>query len=228
MRQSFVNGAERDHAAPHHEPSRRSAMSQTAQSGARFSPGRIKWKRFAFIMVPAAAVAATLVGLTAQGAIGANISVSGREYLVTADTFSAQGFEQFATNLPQGKGEVPVAVSALRSATIDHLCQAVSTGVGNISLILTAGTGSTPVQASNLIVDASSLAGNATFHNIAIGQDAGTLTEAPATGQPGTFGEQADTVVIKNLVQHTWLTTAGTFTLPGLSLKVSTTGASCP
>jgi Family of unknown function (DUF6230) len=100
--------------------------------------------------------------------------------------------------------------------------------VGNISFILRAGTGSRPVSASNLIVDASALAGDATFHNIIIGQNASTLTKARATGAPGTFGQQADTAVIKHLVQHTWLTTAGTFTLPGLSLKVSTHGATCP
>ena len=61
--------------------------------------------------------------------------------------------------------------------------------------------------------------------SIAIGQDAGTLTEVPGTaGASGGFGEQADTIVIANLRQHTWLTTAGTFTLPGLSLSFSRSG----
>jgi Family of unknown function (DUF6230) len=204
-------------------------MSEAAQSGAGSTQGRVKWKRFAFIMVPAAAVAATLIGLTAQGAIGANISVSGKEYLVTANELDANGFVQFATYDPQGKGSVPVAVSGLRSAKLISLCQAVSTGVGNISIILRAGSGSTPVSASNLIVDASAQTGDAVFRNIAIGQDAGTLTQVPGTtGAPGTFGEQASSITIKHLVQNTWLTTAGTFTLPGLSVKVSTHGATCP
>ncbi|HYZ53055.1 MAG TPA: DUF6230 family protein [Streptosporangiaceae bacterium] len=206
-------------------------MSQAAQPGAGFSPGRVKWKRFAYIMVPAAAMAAMLVGLTAKGAIGANISVSGKEYLVTADELDGSGFEQFAKYDTQGNGQVPVAVSGIGSAKLTNLCQAVDTGVGNISIILRAGQpGGTPVSASNLIVDASSLAGDATFTNIAIGQDAGTLAQGPGAGvngQAGTFGEQAGGVVIKNLVQNTWLTTAGTFTLPGLSLKVSTNGATC-
>jgi Family of unknown function (DUF6230) len=205
-------------------------MSQTAQSGAGSSPGRVKWKRFAFVMVPAAAVAATLVGLTAQGAIAANISVSGQEYLVTADQLNGTGFEQFGGVVSQGSAgkQIPVAVSAIKSAALTNLCQAVS--VGGITLLLRAGRSSgNPVRASNLVVDASSLAGDATFHNIAIGQDAGTLNQVPGeTGTPGTFGEQADSIVIKGLVQNTWLTTAGTFTLPGLSLKVSTSGGSCP
>ena len=204
-------------------------MSQTAQSGAGFPPGHVKWKRFAFIMVPAAAVAATLIGLTAQGAIGVNISVSGKEYLVTANQFNGTGFEQFATYVRQGNGSQPVAVNALRSAAIGNLCQAVSTGVGNISIVLTAGTGHTPVSASNLIVDTSVQTGDATFRNIAIGQDAGTLRQVPGTtGAPGTLSLQADSIVIKHLAQNTWLTTAGTFTLPGLRLKVSTHRATCP
>jgi len=59
----------------------------------------------------------------------------------------------------------------------------------------------------------------ATFTNISIGDDAGTLTEDPGTtGAAGSFGEQADTVTIDNLNQDTWLTTAGTFTLPDLRL----------
>jgi len=94
-----------------------------------------------------------------------------------------------------------------------------------ILMIPSAGVGSTPVSADNLVVDADQLSGNATFTNIAIGQDAGTLTEVPGTaGTSGGFGEQADTIVIANLRQHTWLTTAGTFTLPGLSLSFSRTG----
>ena len=202
-------------------------MSQRAQSGAGSSPGRVRWKRFAFIMVPAAAVAAMLVGLTAQGAIGANISVSGQEYLVTATQLKGTGFEQFGSVVQQGNGtQQPVAVSAIKSARLTNLCQAVT--VGGITLLLKAGGGSNHVSASNLVVDASSLAGDATFHNIAIGQDAGTLSQVPGeTGASGAFGEQADSITINNLVQHTWLTTAGTFTLPGLNLKV-THGGSCP
>jgi Family of unknown function (DUF6230) len=203
-------------------------MSERAEPGARSSQGRVKWKRFAVIMVPSAVVAAVLIGLTAQGAIGANISVSGQEFTVTADQLNGTGFEQFGSTVTQGSNHIPVAVSAIHSAKLTNLCQAVS--VGGITLLLRAGRSSgSPVVADNLIVDASQLSGNATFHNITIGQDAGTLSEDPGTtGTSGTFGEQADSITIDNLVQHTWLTTAGTFTLPGLSLSVSTNGGTCP
>ncbi|MGC1282789.1 MAG: DUF6230 family protein [Streptosporangiaceae bacterium] len=187
--------------------------------------GRVRWKRLAVILVPAGAIAATLVGLTAQGAIAANVSVSGQQFLVTATQLNGTGFEQFGSEVSAGSGTQPVIVSGIGSASLSNLCQAVK--AGPLTLRLTAGGGSTPVSATNLIVDASSLAGSsATFHGITIGQDAGTLTATPGTaGAAGGFGEQAETVTIRNLVQHTWLTTAGTFTLPGLHVSF---GGSCP
>jgi hypothetical protein len=123
-------------------------MSAESSTSRFHTPGKVRWRRFAIVAVPAVAVAGILVGLTAEGAI------------------------------------------------------------------------------ANLIVDAGGQTGSvATFHNISIGLDAGTLTEDPGTtGTAGTFGEQADSVTIDNLNQDTWLTTAGTFTLPDLSLSF---GGSC-
>jgi hypothetical protein len=92
--------------------------------------------------------------------------------------------------------------------------------VGPVTLRITAGGGGNPATASNLIVDSDNLSSDATFNNIVIGQDAGTLSEDPGvTGPSGGFGQQADSVTIDNLHQNTWLTTAGTFTLPGFSLS---------
>jgi hypothetical protein len=118
-------------------------------------------------------------------------------------------------------------VSAINSAKLTDLCQSVT--IGPVTLRLTAGDAGAPASASNMIVDASGQTGSeATFSNISIGLDAGTLTEDPGTtgttGTAGTFGEQAETVTIDNLNQATWLTTAGTFTLPDLRLGF---GGSC-
>jgi hypothetical protein len=186
--------------------------------------GRVRWKRLAVIIVPAAVIAFGLIGLTAQGAIASNLSVSGTQFLVTSTQLQGTGFEQFGSQVPGSSGEQPVVVSGIGSATLTNLCQSVT--MGPVTMRLTAGGGGTPVSASNLVVDASALGGSsATFHNITIGQDAGTLTEDPGTaGASGGFGEQADSITINNLVQHTWLTTAGTFTLPGLSVGF---GSSC-
>ena len=186
--------------------------------------GRVRWRRFAILFVPAMAAAVTMVVLTTEGVLAASISVSGSAFEVSANQLQGTGFEQFGGIATQATGtQHPVAVSVIRNATLQSLCQSVA--VGPFTLVLRAGAGSTPVSAENLVVDADQLSGNATFTNIAIGQDAGTLTEVPGTtGASGGFGEQADTIVITNLRQHTWLTTAGTFTLPGLSLSFSRSG----
>lgn len=186
--------------------------------------GRVRWRRFALLMIPASAVAAILVALTATGSIAASISVSGSAFEVTATQLKGTGFEQYGSIVSQSNGtQHPVAVSAIKNATLSNLCQSVK--VGPFILVLRAGTASTPVSAQNLVVDADQLSGNARFSNISIGQDASTLTEDPGnTGAVGGFGEQADTITIDNLRQHTWLTTAGTFTLPGLSLSFSHSG----
>ena len=188
------------------------------------SQGRVKWRRFALVAVPAVIVAGALIGLTAEGAIASSISVSGEQYLITASKLTGTGFEQFGGQVAGTSGTQPVIISAIHSATLTNLCQSVS--IGPITLHLTAGGGGTPVTAQNLVVDASGQTGSrAVFHNISIGLDAGTLNEDPgADGASGGFGQQADSMEIDNLVQHTWLTTAGTFTLPNLNLGF---GGSC-
>ena len=186
--------------------------------------GRVKWRRFAMVAGPAVIVAGTLIGLTAEGAIASSISVSGEQYLITASKLTGTGFEQFGGTVSNGSGDQPVIISAIHSATLTNLCQSVT--IGPVTMHLTAGGDGTPVSAQNLIVDASGQTGSeAVFHNISIGLDAGTLSEDPgADGSSGGFGQQADSMEIDNLVQHTWLTTAGTFTLPDLSLGF---GGSC-
>ncbi|HEX4059636.1 MAG TPA: DUF6230 family protein [Streptosporangiaceae bacterium] len=186
--------------------------------------GRVRWRRFAIVMVPAALVAAVLIGLTAKGAVAASFAVSGQQFTVTANSLSGTGFEQYGSTFKEANGkEQPVAVSVIRNATLVNLCQSVK--VMGVTLRITAGGGSTPVTASNLVVGATDLSGNATFHNINVGQDASTLDQAGEAGQAGTFGQQASSVSITNVHQLAWSTTAGTFKLPGFHLQVG--GAPC-
>ena len=178
----------------------------------------MRWRRFAILFIPAMAAAAVLVALTTEGVLAASISVSGSAFKVSSSELKGTGFEQFGGAVTDSKGgQHPVAISAIKSASLANLCQSVS--VGPITLRITAGGGATPATASNLIVDSDNLSGDATFNNIVIGQDAGTLNEVPGvTGPSGGFAQQADSVTIDNLRQNTWLTTAGSFTLPGFNL----------
>jgi hypothetical protein len=181
--------------------------------------GKVKWRRFAIVAVPAIAVAGILVGLTAEGALASSISVSGEEFTITANQLTGTGFAQYGGSLPNSSnGQTPVIVSTMQGAKLANLCQSVT--VLGLTVRLTAGGGGTPASATNMVVDANSqTASSAVFSNLSIGQDAGTLG-----GPAGTFGEEASQVTINNLVQHTWYTTAGTFTLPDLSLGF---GGSC-
>ena len=151
--------------------------------------------------------------------------MSGQQFTVTASKLTGTGFEQYgsAYREPSGKAQ-PVAVSVIRNATLYHLCQSVK--VVGMTLRITAGGGSTPVSASNLVVGATDLSGDATFQNISVGQDAGSLTQVPGeVGQDGTFGQQASSVSISGVHQVAWSTTAGTFRLPGFHLQFG--GAPC-
>ncbi|MGE5136895.1 MAG: DUF6230 family protein [Gemmatimonadota bacterium] len=188
--------------------------------------GKVRWRRFAVMLVPSAAIAAVLIGLTATGVLAASISVSGQQFVVAASELDGTNFSQYGGLIqPAGKGPTPVVVSVMDSAKLHNLCQSVS--AGPINLVLTAGGGGNPASASNLVVDAAGqTATNATFHNISIGQNATQLNGSGFPDPtPGGFGQMADSVVITNLHQDTWYTTAGTFTLPGLNLHF---GGSCP
>ncbi len=193
--------------------------------------GRVRWRRFAAIMLPSAAAAAALLGLTAQGVLASSFSVSGQQFKVSADSLiGTGGFQQFGS-VDHGAGSppalYPVAVSEIGSAKLVNLCQSVVTnfpfGLGAYTLTITAGGGATAVSATNLVVDATQLSGDASFGNINIGQDASTLNAVPGVpaGQAGTFGQQASTVTIDNLHQTAYATSAGTFTLPGFGLKLA-------
>jgi hypothetical protein len=187
--------------------------------------GRTRWRRFAALLVPATAVAGAIVFGMANGSIAASFAVSGQTFKVSATRLEGTGFAQYG-GMASEKGADPrnpgdpknhaVAVSAIDEAKLYDLCQSVK--VPNLPVVLTinAGGGGNPATASGMLIDMDSLGGNATFTNIKIGRDAGDLG-----GQSGQFGQSADKVVIDNLHQVARSTSAGTFALTGLNLKVN-------
>ncbi|ALO12841.1 Cholesterol esterase [Streptomyces venezuelae] len=181
---------------------------------------------------PALAAAATLVVLTAQGALAAQFAISGMPFTVTADSLEGRGFGQFGglDNMPEGSpnagdtgGQVLVIVTAIREAELTNLCQSVE--LGGTFLHITAGAKGTPVKASGLTTDSTEISGKvADFDNIEIGGDASTFEKPPVKGPLGVFGQQADTVRIKDLRQTNYATTAVRFTLPDLKMRFSSKG----
>jgi hypothetical protein len=200
-----------------------------------FSPagpvqGRVRWRRFAAIFIPAFLAITVVLFLAAQGVIGVSFAISGTPFTVKASSISGTGFEQWgAVDQDLSGNPHPVFVSSFNSANLSNLCQGVSTGLPSpfpAFLLIKAGGGGTPASASNLVVDAQSLtADSATFNNINIGQDPNSFTSPKPVGLPnGTFGQAASSVDITNANQTALATTAGTFTLPGLSIGFSGTG----
>ncbi|RPF44231.1 hypothetical protein EDD96_0752 [Streptomyces sp. Ag109_G2-6] len=196
-----------------------------AESASRVE-GRVRWRRFALLTVPAVAVTAGLGIALAQGALAASFAVSGQQFKVSAESLEGEGFAQYGSVDVNARQElIPVAVTAIKEAKLHSLCQSVVTSlpvIGDISLNLTAGKNA-PVEASNLFVDATQLAGDAEFTNIEIGRDASTLDKGPAEaqGMQDLFAQQADKVTISSLQQTAWATNAGTFKLSGLSMNIS-------
>lgn len=208
---------------------RRSHFHRGAASTANATPGRVRWRRFAIMFVPAAAVAAGLVTATANGALAASFSISGQQGEVSADSLVGSGFEQFGNAEGTAASSiVPVAQSEIASADITNLCQSLTEvlplGLGTVTLTIKGGTGGTPAHASSLIIDANQLSGStATFTNVEQGIDASKLTEVPGApvGIAGNYAQQADGIEIDNLQEVSYATSAGTFTLPGFSMSLT-------
>jgi hypothetical protein len=185
------------------------------------------------------AAGAALAIMVANGALAVSFAVSGSQFKVSASSLTGDGFSQFGS-IDHGTGATdfhPVVVSVIDdNAELTDLCQSVVVPIpGPLQPILgaqriikiTAGQGNTPVTADNLVVDMTQLnAGQAAFTDMRIGQDASTLGVndlVDPNPSAGGFAQAAGHVHITDLRQTAWATTAGTFTLPGLSLGFSNT-----
>lgn len=192
--------------------------------------GRTRWKRFAVVMVPSVAATAAIGVALGQGALAASFSVSGQSFKVSTDKLVGTGFTQYGAIDAGHDGALhPVAVSAFDEATITKLCQSVVVPVpvfGDVTVKLGAGGDGTPVKAKNLYIDLDQLQADATFTNIDIGVAVDDLSKGPKAKKgekvlPGSFAQQADKAVLTDVRQTAWATTAGTFKLSGLNLKVT-------
>lgn len=194
--------------------------------------GKVRYRRAAIPGMAALAATGALVVLTAQGALGVQFAISGMPFVVTADHLTGTHFQQFGDLdsglsgnpwLKSSNGQAVVMTSVIGDAKVYNLCQSVN--LVGVNLVIRAGTGSTPVHATNLVLDSTDLTGDATFNNIQIGRDASDLTQVPSIkGHAYTFSQQADSVDIKNVRQDNYASTASTFSLPNLSMSFQSKG----
>lgn len=190
--------------------------------------GRTNWRRFALaVAVPGAVTGVIVVGM-ANGAIAAQISVAGQPFKISAERLDGEGFVQYGRAVTDADGKPHfVATSGIHHAELTNLCQSVKVPNAPISLVIRAGrTAGEPAVADNMLIDMTELRGQATFTDINIGQDASTLQGGGdgAQGAKGAFGQQAGHVVIDKLQQVSLFTSAGSFKLSGLDLKVDVDG----
>ncbi|MFJ5552777.1 MULTISPECIES: DUF6230 family protein [unclassified Streptomyces] len=195
--------------------------------------GGTRWKRFALVMVPSiAATAAVGVGL-AQGALAASFSVSGQDFKVSADQLVGDDLIQYGGvasghDLKGNEAHHPVTISGFSRAEITNMCQSLVTpvpGLGNITLQLHTGNKGTPAVAKNIYLDVAELDADAEFTNLDIGVAVGdpshkTKPQSGTVASPYAFSQRAEKAVLKNVEQKAWATTAGTFSLPNLSLRL--------
>ncbi|MEU5789070.1 DUF6230 family protein [Micromonospora purpureochromogenes] len=184
------------------------------------NPGRTRWRRFAAMMVPAAAAAGAVLFGMQSGAIASDITVSGQTFKIGAERLEGDGFKQYGGIVKEKNGKVhPVALSEISSAELYKLCQSVRADLPGLPVVLTINAGDDkPATAKDMLIAMDSLDGNATFTNIRIGRDA---TDLNASAQAGSFGQNAQHVTITGLKQVSRYTTAATFNLTGLRLKVN-------
>jgi Family of unknown function (DUF6230) len=201
--------------------------------------GKTRWRRFTILFAPALAVVGLMVYGVLTGVVAVSFAISGMPFKLSASNMSGNGFVQYATvdpvtnasTLPSAStagNNVADTVTVLGTAQISNLHQTVCAGLpggGNLLVTIDAGGGGNPATASNLVVDAPLLtASDATFTNINIGEDLGSASGGAANGL---FSQTATHVSINNLNQLAVSTSAGTFTLTGLTLS-STFVATCP
>ncbi|MEU5688804.1 DUF6230 family protein [Streptomyces venezuelae] len=196
--------------------------------------GGTRWKRFAVVMVPSVAATAAIGVALSQGALAASFSVSGQSFKVSADKLDGHGMVQYGgvdvgVDMEGKKAAHPVSVSAFKKAEITNMCQSVVTHIpvlGDVTLQLNAGGGKKPVEAKNLYIDVAQLDADAEFRDINIGVAAGSSTKGPGMkggkeqANPNGFAQEADRAILKDIEQTAWATSAGTFKLSGLNMKL--------
>lgn len=203
-----------------------SAETPTAEQAA--TVGRVRWKRFAAMLVPAVVASGALLALTAKGALATSFSVSGKPFYGTATSVAGTGFVNYNETLPDKNGvQQPVAVNVIRNATaIRNFCLAIP--MGPITTLMKAGGQGTPVSGSDVAFVVQNFTGSAVMHGLVMGQDASTLDQAPGwSGTPGSFGMQASgDLTMSGAAMQAREMAAGTISMPGFSIAV-THGGNC-
>ncbi|EST20039.1 DUF6230 family protein [Streptomyces roseochromogenus] len=202
--------------------------------------GRTRWRRFAVVLVSGVAACATVGIAMAQGVLAASFFISGQRFQVSADSLTARGFSLYGMVDVTKKHElVPVVVNGFRHATVRGLCQSILVDIpvlGTQTLRLTGGD-DRPAEASDLFIDATAeSADGANFSGLDIGVAQGALAKGSVEPQdrnsrffaPDGVGQQALSTTLTDLRVSAVTVSAGTFSVPGLRLRLEHGSHPCP
>jgi hypothetical protein len=158
-----------------------------------------------------------------------SFQISGSQFKISASQLEGTSFSQYAGTTKDTAGkEHPVAIANIGHATLKDLCQSVSTDtpLGKVGVIITAGNGDKPAEATDLQIGMTDLKGDTSFDNIRIGVDASTVN-TKEKGTAGDFAQDSDSIHITNLQQVSWSTQASVFTLTGMHVQMVQDGKEC-
>jgi hypothetical protein len=184
----------------------------------------------------------------ANGVLASSFAVSGQQFKVSASELDGQTFAQSGTVIIDANGKPhAVAVAGIKQAKIYNMCQSVDVPIPllghDLTIVLSAGGGGTPVTATDLVLDTNQVNADATFTGVNIGASAADIAKqtgiqgfegyggktgtTPTPFAPGDFGQVVDQAVLKGVTQTAYSTTAGTMALKGLSISANLDGKQC-
>lgn len=154
--------------------------------------------------MPTLGLGAVILGGIAHGAIAVSFT-GGNPFTVTAERIDSTGLG-IGVAVPDATG-TPALLTRLPSATLTNLCQSMTVDVpvlGPVTAVLRART----VQASDLVLDMTSVSGSLDADDMLIG---------PLGGDNGA-GYRSGPIVLRDVVIRTGSVSAGSFQVDGLDL----------
>ncbi|WP_062309819.1 DUF6230 family protein [Alicyclobacillus sendaiensis] len=173
--------------------------------------GRTNWKVFAGVMAAGVTGIGALTGMLMNGVVSAAVNLP-VPFTVQASSIQGSSFSLAPGQVPnQQEGAAQIQMDGTLQDM--KITKTVDTPLGTFQISISAGSGSTPAQATGMTVYASSLGGDTSFPN-------GLAMDA-STGQM-----QASQLQMSNATLQVPYLSTQSITLPGMSLSIQPVSSS--
>lgn len=201
-----------------------STIDPATDGGAVAIAGHTRWGRVLLTAGPALLIVLALAASLVTGVAAATFALGGVPVRVTAASLDATGLGLYGDTREVLNGApLQVAAAGIESAKISGLCLSLSVPLGGGFGIKLSAPDDVEVNATNLLLDASSLEGSLDARGLAVGRDASLLSRGGVAGPAGTDGLQVDSVVLGGAEVEAYSLSAGTITLS--NIRIATVGA---